>query len=112
MVKGFSSWFGGASGDNEPIVLGVILVLIVLLLPGGIVANFSRLRRWAQSRISLDANRLGADAETIDHQLEPSRASPTPEIARQRARLIATAAVTKRFGGLAAVDAVTLDFPR
>ena len=112
VVKGFSSWFGGASGDNEPIVLGVILVLIVLLLPGGIVANLSRLRTWAQSRISLSATRLGADAESVDHQPEPYLASPTPEVAHQRARLIATAAVTKRFGGLAAVDAVTLEFPR
>ena len=112
VVKGFSSWFGGASGDNEPIVLGVILVLIVLLLPGGIVANLSKLRKWAQSRLSLSATRLGADAETVDHQFEPSIASPTPEFAQQRARLIATAAVTKRFGGLAAVDAVTLEFPR
>ena len=102
----------GRSGDNEPIVLGVILVLIVLLLPGGIVANLSRLKQWMQSRISPSADRLGADAETVDHQLEPYLASPTPEVAPQRARLIATAAVTKRFGGLAAVDAVTLEFPR
>lgn len=112
VVKGFSSWFGGASGDNEPIVLGVILVLIVLLLPGGIVANLSGLRKWTQSRILLSADRLGADAETVDRQLKPYLASPTPEVAQQRARLIATAAVTKRFGGLAAVDAVTLEFPR
>ena len=73
VVKGFSSWFGGASGDNEPIVLGVILVLIVLLLPGGIVANLSRLRQWAQSRISLSAPRRGTDAETVDHR---ARAAP------------------------------------
>ena len=112
VVKGSSSWFGGASGDNEPIVLGVILVLIVLLLPGGIVTNLSRLRQWAQSRISLSANRLGADAETVDHTPEPYRAAPTPEDVQRRARLIATEAVTKRYGGLAAVDAVTLEFPR
>ena len=112
VVKGFSSWFGGASGDNEPIVLGVLLVLIVLLLPGGIVANLSRLRKWVQSRIALSAAGLGVAAETVDHQLEPYLATPTAEVAQQRARLIATAAVTKRFGGLAAVDAVTLEFPR
>ena len=112
VVKGFSSWFGGASGDNEPIVLGVILVLIVLLLPGGIVTNLSRLRQWAQSRISLNANRLGADAETVDHTPEPYRAAPTPQDVQRRARLITTEAVTKRYGGLAAVDAVTLEFPR
>ena len=112
VVKGFSSWFGGASGDNEPIVLGVILVLIVLLLPGGIVANLSRLRKWAHGRISLPPG-VRAEAEaTVDHKPEPYLNTPTPKTAQQAARLIATTAVTKRFGGLAAVDAVTLEFPR
>ena len=112
VVKGFSSWFGGASGDNEPIVLGVILVLIVLLLPGGIAANLSKLRKWAHGRISLPRG-LREEAEaTVDHKPEPYLNAPTPKNAQQAARLIATTAVTKRFGGLAAVDAVTLEFPR
>ena len=112
VVKGFSSWFGGASGDNEPIVLGVILVLIVLALPGGIVANISRLRRWGRSRLSPPTG-PGADTEaTVDQRTQRHAAAAPPEDVQRPARLIATEAVTKRYGGLAAVDAVTLEFPR
>ena len=112
VIKGFSSWFGGASGDNEPIVLGVILVLIVLLLPGGIVANMSRLRRWERGRVP-PLRGPETDAEkTVDHKPERHQAITDPTDLQRRARLIATEAVTKRYGGLAAVDAVTLEFPR
>ena len=112
VVKGFSSWFGGASGDNEPIVLGVILVLIVLALPGGIVANISRLRLWGRGRLSPPTG-PGADTEaTVDQKTERYEAAAPPEDVQRPARLIATEAVTKRYGGLAAVDAVTLEFPR
>ena len=112
IVKGFSSWFGGASGDNEPIVLGVILVLIVLLLPGGIVTNLSRLRQWAQGRIPLSQARAMDGEATADQAPERDRAAPTPGEVQRSTRSIATEAVTKRYGGLAAVDAVTLEFPR
>lgn len=112
VVKGFSSWFGGASGDNEPIVLGMILVLIVLLLPGGIVTNLSRLRQWAQARIPLSRARALEGDVTVDHTPAPHRTAPSREEMQRSARLIATEAVTKRYGGLAAVDAVTLEFPR
>ena len=112
VVKGFSSWFGGASGDNEPIVLGVILMLIVLALPGGIVTNISRLTRWGRGRLSSPLG-PGADTEaTVDQKPERHRAVSAREDEQRPARLIATEAVTKRYGGLAAVDAVTLEFPR
>ena len=112
VVKGFSSWFGGASGDNEPMVLGVILVLIVLALPGGIVANILRLRRWGRARASPPREPQAHAEDTVDQQSErhPDIADPTDP--QRRPRLIATEAVTKRYGGLAAVDAVSLEFPR
>ena len=112
VVKGFSSWFGGASGDNEPIVLGVILVLIVLALPGGIVTNISRLRLWGRSRLSPPRGPGAHTETTVDQKTERHPAAAPPEDVQRPARLIATGAVTKRYGGLAAVDAVTLEFPR
>ena len=112
VVKGFSSWFGGASGDNEPIVLGAILILIVLALPGGIVANISRLRRWGRGRLSSPRRSRADSAASVHRKPERYRTAASPQDAQPRARLIATEAVTKRYGGLAAVDAVTLTFPR
>ncbi len=144
VVKGFSSWFGGASGDNEPIVLGAILVLIVLALPGGIVAGVSRLMGradltrlpWQPSRAPGQTAAQAASAQgeggegqrasrpcTARRARKPAAAEPAirrpirngplaPPGAPPRARLIATEAVTKRYGGLAAVDSVTLEFPR
>ena len=112
VVKGFSSWFGGASGDNEPIVLGVILVLIVLALPGGIVANISRLRRWRQGGVPPSRDPEAGTGEVVDQESERHSVVADPTDLQKRARLIATEAVTKRYGGLAAVDAVSLEFPR
>ena len=116
VIKGFSSWFGGASGQNEPIVLGVTLIAIVLTLPGGIVANLGRLRRWAlgqhRDTRSPEASFAGRDA-TAD-AAAPSSASLALVSADSRERpshQIAARAVTKRFGGLSAVDEVTLEFP-
>ena len=90
----------------------MILVLIVLLLPGGIVTNLSRLRQWAQALTPLSRARALDRDVTVDHTPEPYRTAPAPEEVQRSARLIATEAVTKRYGGLAAVDAVTLEFPR
>ncbi|WP_419842224.1 ABC transporter permease subunit [Candidatus Poriferisodalis sp.] len=121
VVKGFSSVLGGASGDNEPIVLGAILVLIVLALPGGIVAGIARLlgrvdlrqRSRRPSRVPGRAA-TGAASEppaALEHH-EARAGAAAPPGGPQRARLISTEAATKRFGGLAAVDSVTLEFPR
>ena len=116
VVKGFSSWFGGASGDNEPIVLGVILVLIVLALPGGIVANISRLMRGRRGRVpplrAAVADSVAAVDQEPERRLTVADPAGVPSGVQRRARLIATEAVTKRYGGLAAVNAVTLEFPR
>ena len=112
VVKGFSSWFGGASGDNEPIVLGVILVVIVLALPGGIVANILRLRNWRRGRSSPQRGPQADAEDTAALDSDRHLAIADPADIERRPRLIATEAVTKRYGGLAAVDAVSLEFPR
>ncbi len=104
VVEGLSSLFGGSSGDNEPIVLGVVLIVIVLALPGGIVPSLTKLRRTLDHRPSA-------------HQGPPAVVAPTH--VRERAitagertgARMSAEAVTKRFGGLTAVNGVTLEFP-
>ncbi len=115
VVKGFSSWFGGASGDNEPIVLGVLLVAIVLALPGGIVTSIGRLADRVRSRrlrtlTTPEASPREAAADIGAGPAGLEVRSPVGEQPRPPRR-ISTRAVTKRYGGLAAVDEVTLEFP-
>ncbi len=115
VVKGFSAWFGGASGDNEPIVLGVILIGIVLALPGGIVASVSRLNLARRLRARLSQQPAACTAKASDSQVDAATQSPEGEGSDDSSRpkrQISADAVTKTFGGLAAVHDVTLQFPR
>ena len=111
VVKGFSSWFGGASGDNEPIVLGLLLIVIVLALSGGIVPSLgrtrSRISRFLASRSRASAADAPVPSQNVDHVLEVL-SDTGPE---DRGHRIAVRGVTKQFGGLAAVNDVTLAFP-
>ena len=114
VVKGFSSWFGGASGDNEPIVLGLLLIVIVLALPGGIVPSLGRVRPWFRKLRAGSARPLtlrGAVEKDGAGAQRGADAAALRDTVEQPARRIAVRDVTRRFGGLAAVDDVTLEFP-
>ena len=114
VVKGFSSWFGGASGDNEPIVLGLLLIIIVLALPGGIVPGLGRIRSWLNHRL-VDRSRQLAHRSAVAEDGSAGQgitdASAIRGTIERPARHIAVRDITRRFGGLAAVDDVTLEFP-
>ena len=106
VVKGFSSWFGGASGDNEPIVLGLLLIVIVLALPGGIAPSLRRAQRWLFGRRA-----AGTATAAASDKPEPAPAAAQHDGDDQPTGQIAVRSVTKRFGGLAAVDDITMEFP-
>ena len=135
VVEGLSSWVGGADGSNEPIVLGAILIFIVGLLPGGVTANAASAlaslsgrvagRRTGPSAVAdapaapslQPATRLAPDwangvdpkrPESKSRRSGPQRAESAPERSEPR---IAARMVSKRFGGLTAVDGVDLEFP-
>lgn len=116
VVEGLSSWAGGSDGNNEPIVLGAILIFIVLFLPGGAMANAARI--WAIA--GRQALNRWPESPTPHAAVQPSQlrlaASPVldwlTEANGERTNTpIATRQVTKRFGGITAVDDVTIDFP-
>ena len=98
-VEAVTSWLGGSQGQYSPIYLGLVLIAIVLLLPGGLLSVFglgARLRN--QGRIATQA----VVAPTVQ-QLP---------IAHQSHAELSVAELRKRFAGLAAVDGVSVDFPR
>ncbi len=119
VVEGLSSWFGGDNGDNEPIVLGALLVFIVLALPGGVVTNTGRALNWARRRWELPAP-VGPDGHGIEAKPpgEPAPPADTSQGSPHRSSSldsdpsgIRVEGITKRFGGLVAVKDVTLAFP-
>ena len=116
IVEGLSSWAGGADGNNEPIVLGAILIFIVLFLPGGVIANAARTWATASSRAASRWSVPPVSSESAQ-SLEIQPVTPPAfdwmvEANGERSNSpIATRKVTKHFGGLTAVDDVTLEFP-
>lgn len=116
IVEGLSSWAGGADGNNEPIVLGAILIFIVLFFPGGVIANAARAWAVASSRAASRRSVPSASPEPVQSLIAQPAAPPVldwiEEANGERSNFpIATRMVTKRFGGLTAVDNVTLEFP-
>lgn len=129
VVEGLSSAFGGSTGDNEPIVLGVILIAIVLGLPGGIVPNVAKLRRALVARFNarVISSHDGASTETqhvVAPPLRPLATSTTKLVVVGDAAdgpdgagatvgaSLSVEALTKQFGGLRALNGVTLEFPQ
>ena len=115
IVEGLSSWAGGADGNNEPIVLGAILIFIVLFLPGGVIANVARAWAIAGNQAWIRWSKPPTSPEAALRS-RSEQASPVFDwMARANGERsnapIATRNVTKRFGGLTAVDNVTLEFP-
>lgn len=119
IVEGLSSWAGGSDGNNEPIVLGAILIFIVLLLPGGVIANAAKAWAWASKRADdrwPTASKPPPSAKSDQPQTAAVPAIPTfgwmTEANGDRTNSpISTRMVSKRFGGLTAVDSVSLEFP-
>lgn len=103
LVQGLSARLGAGAGSWTPIVLGGVLILIVLLLPAGLVPTVRRgLRRLAPALHPppRDLPRAKRDAGLI-------ASAPGGDVGP-----LGTDHITKVFGGLVAVNDVTLQFPQ
>jgi branched-chain amino acid transport system permease protein len=99
-VQQLSASLGGGQGQATPLILGGVLIAVVLLVPSGLVPAVGTLARRL-----LPALRRQPPAPLTT----PEEVAAPPGL-RGGATLEAVE-VARRFGGLAAVDGVTLGFP-
>jgi branched-chain amino acid transport system permease protein len=109
VVEGLSTRLDSLVRGHTPLLLGILLVVVVLILPKGIVpsaaALFGRVR-----------NRFGQGPAFEEDQELASAVGPVPGFVEQastngQAPVLETRGVAKAFGGLRAVNGVTLAFP-
>ena len=114
LVRGFSSFLGTGPGENDtPLILGVVLILLVLVLPGGLAGIVERVlaQVWVATRLrhrgqalELKATRgdsiVGPVAETVDRCDDGAGAAVVLEAVE----------LSKAFDGVRALDGVSLTF--
>jgi branched-chain amino acid transport system permease protein len=100
VVEQLSSWLGGSGSTATPIVLGSVLIAVVLLMPGGIVTTIQMLLR-RRFRRRPEHEPLPGSPE-VDALLVGNGAHPLS---------VRVDDVVKRYGGVTAVDGVTLELP-
>lgn len=109
VVGGLSYWLGGGViGGQTTLAMGLGLILLVILFPagivGGILALWRRMRPQRSGVPVVDWTQSGGRARLL---------AAAPGTERDRAGggvALATDGLTKRFGGVSAVDHVTLNF--
>jgi branched-chain amino acid transport system permease protein len=108
LVQGLSTTLGGSGGTWTPIVLGSVLILVVLLLPGGVVPSVQR-------TISKVAPRLaphplpGSVRDTIqEHGSVALRDVLAARSGRSTPKRLEGEGLVKHFGGVKALNGVDL----
>ena len=97
----------GATGEVQLLGYGIVLVLVILLLPGGLVQATSALWRWAQSK-------LPSKTVTALTNVDDSAVAALPRVSAPLAvgePILKVTGLTMRYGGVVALDAVDLTVP-
>jgi branched-chain amino acid transport system permease protein len=112
-VEGLSAVLGSGGGNATPIVLGVVLILVVLLLPQGVVPALQaklkpRPRAHAPAPTRADAD----EAPEVELSGDTATAALPPGLpmGTSTGGKLSVAGLHKRFGGLKAVNDVSISF--
>jgi branched-chain amino acid transport system permease protein len=103
LVGALSFWLGGGViGGQTTLALGAILILLVLFLPGGVIGTILLLARRV---------RRGAAPAVLPQPDATHPASLTEAASAEDVPALETAGLTKTFGGVLAIDDVSLKIP-
>jgi branched-chain amino acid transport system permease protein len=107
-------------GNYRAVFSGVILVVVMLVAPDGLIDIIARLGRWGRSVLARDRAAPTVATETVGgrsrvdepqhlaHDTPPGTSASGSEPGRPDESLLSVRELTKSFGGLTALKAVTL----
>jgi branched-chain amino acid transport system permease protein len=98
----------GASGEVELLGFGVVLVLLVLLLPGGLTQIWRGVRR-RRSRGEEVTPEAAAALATVGDEAALTALLRQADLARPGEVILSVRDLTKRYGGVRALSALSLD---
>lgn len=108
LVQGLSTTLGGSGGTWTPIVLGSVLILVVLLLPGGVVPSVTRaISRFAPRLTPHPLPRSVRDT-LQEHQSVALRDVLEARSGRSTPKPLEGQGLVKHFGGVKALNGVDL----
>lgn len=115
IIEGLRAWLSATQGQNSPIYLGILLIVVVLLAPDGLLGTLQSLISWlARRRIDVSPGGEISGASRAPFSFDPFRLvagwSQGDQLERDASEVLSTAQLRKTFGGFAAVDKVDFAF--
>lgn len=103
-IGGLSFWLGsGAVGGQTALILGVVLIILVLFAPFGLLGLFRKLARFRRKEYTKLTKGVGtANLEALDSLFSGETTGG--------AVILESRSLQKRFGGVKAIDSVSLQF--
>jgi branched-chain amino acid transport system permease protein len=105
----------GATGEVQLVGFGLVLILVILVLPGGlhqvVITLFDAARRRLRRRTATAPGEADTAAEAVT-EVEPVATLPRVSAPLTRGEtILEVAGLTKRYGGVVALDAVNFTVP-